>query len=78
MLIKYDDDAPRIRCRSSDFRVLNCADFGDPTTRQRFFFIGRTDGEPLRWPEPTHAKGGSADLLGARGGEVPASALTGG
>lgn len=49
-----------------DFRVLNCADYGDPTTRQRFFLIGRTDGRPLRWPEPTHCKGGSADLLRPR------------
>lgn len=49
-----------------DFRVLNCADYGDPTTRQRFFLIGRSDGKPLRWPEPTHARGGSTDLLGMR------------
>ena len=49
-----------------DWRVLNCADYGDPTTRQRFFLIGRSDGKPLRWPEPTHARGGSADLLGVR------------
>lgn len=49
-----------------DWRVLNCADYGDPTTRQRFFLIGRTDRLPLRWPEPSHAKGGSADLLSTR------------
>lgn len=49
-----------------EWRVLNCADYGDPTTRQRFFLIGRSDGKPLRWPEPTHARGGSVDLLGMR------------
>lgn len=49
-----------------DWRVLNCADYGDPTTRQRFFLVGRTDGRALRWPEPTHARGGAADLLGQR------------
>ncbi len=49
-----------------DYRVLNCADYGDATTRQRFFLIGRTDGKALRWPEPTHSRGGSRDLLGAR------------
>lgn len=49
-----------------DWRVLVCADYGDPTTRQRFFLIGRSDGKPLRWPEPTHARGGSMDLLGMR------------
>lgn len=49
-----------------DFRVLCCADYGDPTTRQRFFLIGRSDGKALRWPEPTHARGGATDLLGTR------------
>lgn len=49
-----------------EWRVLNCADYGDPTTRQRFFLIGRSDGKPLRWPEPTHARRGSVDLLGMR------------
>lgn len=39
-----------------EWRVLNAADYGDATTRRRFFLIGRRDGIPLRWPEPTHAK----------------------
>ena len=34
--------------------------------RQRFILIGRSDGKALRWPEPTHARGGAVDLLGAR------------
>jgi DNA (cytosine-5)-methyltransferase 1 len=45
-------------------RVLNCADFGDATTRERLFILGRSDGQPIRWPEPSHAKGGS--LFGAK------------
>lgn len=49
-----------------DYRVLNCADYGDATTRQRFFLIGRSDGKPLRWPEPTHSREGGRDLLGER------------
>jgi DNA (cytosine-5)-methyltransferase 1 len=49
-----------------DHDVLCCANYGDPTTRERFFLIGRSDRGKLRWPEPTHAKGGVADLLGAR------------
>jgi len=49
-----------------DYDVLCCANYGDPTTRERFFLIGRSDRGKLRWPEPTHAKGGVADLLGAR------------
>ena len=46
-----------------DYRVLNCADYGDVTTRQRFFMIGASDGRPLRWPEPTHSRDGGVDLL---------------
>lgn len=37
-----------------EYKVLNAADFGDATTRQRFFLIARRDGLPIRWPEPTH------------------------
>ena len=36
-------------------RVLNAADYGDPTTRRRLFIIARR-AKPIRWPEPTHAK----------------------
>lgn len=49
-----------------EYRVLCCADYGDATTRERFFLIGRSDKKPLRWPEPTHTKGGATDLLGTR------------
>lgn len=37
-----------------EWKVLNCADYGDPTTRQRLFVIARRGGKPIRWPEPTH------------------------
>lgn len=43
-----------------------CADFGDPTTRRRFFLIGRSDGKRLTWPEFTHDRVGGTDLLGTR------------
>lgn len=49
-----------------DFRVLCAADYGDPTTRQRFFLIGRTDRGPLRWPSPGYSKAGTDDLLDVR------------
>lgn len=49
-----------------EWRVLCCADYGDPTTRRRFFLIGRSDRGPLEWPEPTHARAGVTDLLGMR------------
>lgn len=46
------------------YRVLCCADYGDTTTRRRFILIGCSDGRPLEWPDPTHTRGGSVDLLG--------------
>ncbi|MDQ1090637.1 DNA (cytosine-5)-methyltransferase 1 [Xanthomonas sacchari] len=49
-----------------DWRVVCCADYGDPTTRRRFFLIGRSDRGPLEWPDPTHARHGVVDLLGSR------------
>lgn len=47
---------------SVEWKVLNCADFGDPTTRERLFILGRRDGEPVEWPEPTHDKEGRNGL----------------
>lgn len=38
-----------------DWRELVAADYGAPTTRKRLFLIARCDGEPIRWPEPSHA-----------------------
>lgn len=37
-----------------EWRVLCAADFGAPTTRRRLFLIARNDGQPIRWPAPTH------------------------
>ncbi len=49
---------------SVDARVLNAADYGDPTTRKRLFIMA-CKGRKVRWPEPTHSKDG-ADLFGDR------------
>lgn len=49
-----------------EWRILTCADYGDATTRERFFLYGRSDKKALRWPEPTHVRGGAVDLLGSR------------
>ncbi len=43
----------------AEWRMLNAADFGDATTRTRFFLLARKDGRPIVWPEPTHAKPGN-------------------
>lgn len=37
-----------------DWRELRACDYGTPTTRKRFFLIARCDGQPIRWPKPTH------------------------
>lgn len=47
-----------------DWRLLNAADFGDATTRTRLFVQARKDGQPIRWPEPTHSRTGAADMFG--------------
>lgn len=49
-----------------DWRVLNAADYGDPTTRQRLFIQARRGRRPITWPEPTHAAGGDKDMFGER------------
>lgn len=36
------------------FRTLISADFGAPTTRERFFLIARRDGNDIVWPQPTY------------------------
>lgn len=46
------------------WRFLNAADYGDATTRRRFFLIARKDGIPVCWPEPTHSRDGKKTLHG--------------
>ena len=46
-----------------DWRVLNAADYGDPTTRKRLFIIARKH-SLIHWPEPTHHKYGG-DMFGS-------------
>lgn len=38
-----------------EYKVLNCADYGDPTTRERLFIMARRNGKKIVWPERTHA-----------------------
>ncbi|OZY42531.1 DNA cytosine methyltransferase [Pseudomonas fragi] len=39
-----------------EWRAIKACDFGAPTSRERLFMIARCDGQPIVWPEPTHAK----------------------
>ncbi len=45
-----------------EWRKLVASDYGAGTSRERLFLIARRDGEPIRWPEPTH---------GSRPGQQP-------
>ena len=49
------------------YKFLNCADYGDATTRIRYFGqLRRRDlgrGRGIRWPHPTHTREPSHDLL---------------
>lgn len=49
-----------------DYRILNAADYGDPTTRERLFVIARKGNRPIRWPEASHARDAGPDLFGTR------------
>lgn len=46
-----------------EHRILCAADFGAPTTRERLFMIARCDGKPIVWPEPTHAKKPTSNII---------------
>ena len=50
----------------AEWRMLNAADYGDATTRVRFFLMARKDGKPVIWPEPSHAKGDTGMFPGRR------------
>ena len=43
-------------------QVINAADYGVPQIRERFFIVGMLD-EPFEFPDPTHAKAPSEDLM---------------
>lgn len=38
-----------------EHRKLVCANYGDATTRERWFMMGRFDDLPIVWPDQTHA-----------------------
>lgn len=38
-----------------EWKTLNAADYGDPTSRVRLFIQARRDRKPIVWPQPTHA-----------------------
>lgn len=49
-----------------EWKVLNAADYGAATTRQRFFLVARLGRGPIPWPAPTHAAVGQPGLFAAQ------------
>ena len=48
-----------------EWRIVNCADFGDATSRRRFFLKAVRKGcGKIRWPEPTHEENPQPGLFG--------------
>lgn len=45
-------------------RVLNAADYGDPTSRSRLFIMARRGKKKIVWPSPTHGDTAGPDLFG--------------
>jgi DNA (cytosine-5)-methyltransferase 1 len=48
-----------------EWRVLNAANYGDPTTRERLFIQANRGRRPIRWPEVTHSREGHETLFGS-------------
>jgi len=49
-----------------EFKEMRACDYGAPTIRKRFFMVARCDGKPIVWPEPTHGKPSSPEVLAAK------------
>lgn len=49
-----------------EHRELVAADYGAPTTRKRFVLIARCDGQPIVWPERTHAPKDHPDTIAGK------------
>lgn len=48
---------------SVDWRILTCADYGDATTRKRFFLMAHRGNRRIKWPEPTHFQIAGKDIF---------------
>lgn len=47
-----------------DYKILNAANYGDPTTRRRLFILARKGRRQIEWAEPTHTPDGATTLFG--------------
>jgi DNA (cytosine-5)-methyltransferase 1 len=49
-----------------EHKELRACDYEVPTIRKRLFGVGRCDGQPIVWPEPTHGAPTSPEVLAGR------------
>lgn len=56
----------RRRGYSVEHRILRACDYGDPTIRKRLFVVARRDGQPIKWPAPTHGDPKSLEVQTGR------------
>ena len=49
-------EAIKIKGYRHDYRLLNAADFGAYTSRERYFGVFAREGMPISWPKQTHSK----------------------
>jgi DNA (cytosine-5)-methyltransferase 1 len=49
-----------------EWRELRACDYGAPTIRKRLFLIARADGQPIKWPKPTHGDPRSLEVAGGQ------------
>lgn len=47
-----------------DYKILNAANFGAATTRERLFIQARRGRKPINWPDASHSKTGARSLFG--------------
>lgn len=45
-----------------EWQQLRACDYGAPTIRKRLFLVARCDGQPIKWPKPTHGDPASAEV----------------
>jgi DNA (cytosine-5)-methyltransferase 1 len=57
-------DAIRALGYTLEYRIINAADYGDATTRERFIMIAKRGNKRVTWPEPTHARNPQPVLFG--------------
>ena len=48
-----------------EWKILNAANFGDPTTRERLFIQAQRGRKPITWPAETHTADGESTLFGS-------------